>query len=831
MNRETSRRAVIGLLLGGGAAGTVADPSGYLSRFAPLSGGFWGTSDRELPDTVESPVGEATLRYDDDHVAHVEGETEAAAAFAVGYAQGADRLFQMDLQRRVMRGELSAVFGERALQSDRFHVRMDFLGAAQVTWAELEGTETGQLVEAFAAGVNSHLDDLPPAFELLDYEPAPWRPVDTMLAEKQISWGLTGTFRTLRKETLAATMGEEAADTLMPRLLDHDATILGHERTADAVTAPSSHTDPADSDLSATDAAESRPTDAVDPKQTDPSLERWLSEFESPPDIGSNSWVVDGEYTESGQPTMANDPHLTLMAPPVWYEQSIHAPGLDARGVTFPGVPFVVIGENAGGAWGFTNAGADVIDFYEYEFRGAGDSRQYRYGEEWRDVERVPRTIAVADGDDRDVVVERTTHGVLLGAESDGDDLRTEVGVAWTGHTATRTTEAVRAMNRSEHTDAFEAALERFDLPTQCCVYAGRDGETLFRVTGKVPIRRTDGEMVPGTRTFDGSAMAGEWNGFTPFGVSDWGAESATGGEGRGFIPFEEMPAVRNPGYLGTANQRIVDPETYPYYLSEGYSTPFRGVRLWDQLDGRAASDDPVTHEFMQAVQDDAYSIRAERLVPQLLAAVDVAEGEVAAALEALADWDYRMTRDSAAALVFSRFLPQYREVVFRSRLDAAGLDDRRDPAAYFGNDWVLAGLDPNSAWFPDGRDAAVIEALSRALDEIESAGWETYGDYNVTAIDHPFDRAFLNYPRYPTDGSGATLNNFRKQSGAGSSWRQVCPQDDTESSCILPGGNDGSVFSEHYDDQLRRWAETAYKPMGLGPDGEVAVEFRGDGS
>ncbi|MEF8801722.1 MAG: penicillin acylase family protein [Halolamina sp.] len=813
MDRETSRRAVIGLLLGGGAAGTVADPSGYLSRFAPLSGGFWETADGELPDSVESQFGAATLRYDDEHVAHVEGETEAAAAFAAGYAQAADRLFQMDLQRRVMRGELSAVFGERALGSDRFHVRMDFLGAARATWAELRGTETGELVEAFAAGVNQHLDDLPPEFELVDYEPAPWQPVDTMLAEKQISWGLTGSFRTLRKETLAAAMGTDAADTLMPRLLDHDAVIFGRERRAGGSAAARSNPDPVD----------------PDPRPTDPVLEQWLSGFASSPDVGSNSWVVSGEYTESGRPTMANDPHLSLMAPPVWYEQSIHAPGLDARGVTFPGVPFVVIGENAGGAWGFTNAGADVIDFYEYEFRGEGESRQYRYGDGWRDVERVPRTITVADGEDRDVVVERTTHGVLLGAESDGDELRTEVGVAWTGHTATRTTESVRAMNRSESTDAFEAALRTFDLPTQCCVYAGRDGETLFRVIGKVPIRRTDGEMVRGTRTFDGSAMDGEWNGFTPFGASDWDAESGAGGEGRGFIPFEEMPAVRNPGYLGTANQRVVDPEAYPYYLSEGYATPFRGMRLWERLEDRAAGADPVTHEFMQELQDDVYSVRAERFVPLLLEASAVAEGEVAAALERLADWDYRMTRDSEAALVFSRFLPHYRDVVFRPRLEAAGLDERRDPSAYFGNDWVLAGLDQDGAWFPDGRNAAVTRALSRALEELDSAGWETYGDYNVTAIDHPFDRGFLNYPRYPTDGSGATLNNFRKESSAGSSWRQVCPQNDTESACILPGGNDGSAFSDDYADQLHRWAETAYKPMGLGPDGEVAVEFGGD--
>jgi penicillin amidase len=684
---------------------------------------------------------------------------------------------------------------------------MGFLDAAEASWAELADTETGEVVEAFAAGVNRHRDDLPVEFELLGYEPDPWRPVDTMLAEKQVSWGLTGSFRTLRKETLAAAMGEGVAGTLMPRLLDHDVPIL-RDSGDTAATAPR----PAPPD--------------TDRQETAPSLERWLASFGTDPDVGSNSWVVGGEHTDTGRPTVANDPHLPLMAPPVWYEMSVHAPGLDARGVTFPGVPYVVIGENTDGAWGFTNAGADVIDFYEYEFRERSGSRQYRHGDEWRDVERVPRSIAVADGEDREVAVERTTHGVLLGAASDGDEFRSELGVAWTGHAATRTTEAVRAMNRSDGVDAFEDALRRFDLPTQCCVYAGRDGETLYRVTGKIPIRRTDGEPVAGTRVFDGSAKAGEWNGFVPFGAPDWGAEA---GDGRGFIPFEEMPAVRNPDSLGTANQRIVDPDAYPHYLSEGYADPFRGIRLRDRLDGRVESGEPVTPAFMRELQADAYSVRAERFVPQFLEAYDAAEGYAARALETLDDWDYRMTRDSEQALVFSRTLPEYRELVFRPRLEAAGLGERRDLSAYYGSDWVLANLDPDSAWFPDGRDAVVAKALTRAVDDIEEAGWETYGDYNVTAIDHPFDREFLNYPRYPTDGSAATLNNFRKASSAGSSWRQVCPQDDRASACILPGGNDGSPFGDAYADQLRRWADDEYKPMRLGPDGAAAVEFVGE--
>lgn len=830
MDSETTRRAVLATLLGGGTAAGLADPTGYLSRFAPFSSDFWDSTTDDRPDRVESGHGPATVRYDDWGVPHVEGDSEAAAAFAVGYAQGADRLFQMDLQRRVMRGELSAVFGERAFASDRFHVQMDFAGAAEATWTNLNGTETGALVEAFCDGVNQHLDDLPPEFHLLDYEPDPWTPTDCMLAEKQISWGLTGSFRTLRKESVAAAMGEELADELLPNRLDHDAAIVGHERGSD-VRSRRMETGTA-SVLTTRPTYSNRP-----PTETDPELERWLAGFESPPGIGSNSWVVSGDHTDSGAPTMANDPHLSLMAPPVWYELGIYTPDCSVRGVTFPGVPFVVIGENDAGAWGFTNAGADVIDFYDYEFRTRGGTRQYRYGDEWRDVETETRTIAVADGDDRDVEVSKTVHGSLLGVEGDGDDLRSEVAVAWTGLSATRTTKAVRAMNRSSSTEAFETALRQFDLPTQNCVWAGRDGETLYRVTGKVPIRRTGGEPVAGTRVFDGSAKEGEWAGYVPFGPSDWdgtntdGAEASDDAQNAGFIPFDEMPAVRNPAYLGTANQRVVDDADYPYYFAEAYSDPFRGIRLWERLDARIADGDPVTNEFMADLHDDSLDLRAELLVPKMLDARDTVDRlppRVESALDTLADWDFRMTRDSRAALLFSRFLPEYRDIVFGERLEDAGLGVRRDVSEYFGPDWVLIHLDAESDWFPDGRDAAIVDAMDRAISEIDGAGWETYGDYNVTAITHPFDRAWLNYPEYPTDGSEATLNNYRRGSH-GSSWRQICPADDSPSQAILPGGNDGTFTSVHYDDQLRRWADTEYKPMPLDPNGAVAVEFGGD--
>lgn len=810
MDRDVTRRGLLAALAGGATAGGFLGPvRGYLDRFGPLSGGVWRAARDDPPETVETAYGTARLRYDDTGVARIDGDSEAAVYFATGYAHGADRLFQMDLQRRQMRGQLSEIVGEATVNSDRFHTQMDFAEAAAVTWDSVADTEAGRLVEAYCDGVNRAREDLPLPieFQLLSFEPDPWRPTDVMLAEKQIAWGLTGSFQTLRRETLAAEIDTAAVAELLPRRLDHDAAILGHDGATENWT-------PGGTDGSA--AVESRDDDRA-PRATDPSLESTLAEVEPPSWIGSNSWAVSGDYTESGQPVMANDPHLTLMAPPVWYEQVLDPPEYRVRGVSFPGVPPVVIGENDHGAWGFTNANADVIDFYDYETRA--DGSEYRYGDEWRAFDTEERTIGVADGEDRTVTVKKSVHGAVIDREGDGDSLRSEVGVAWTGFSATDTTVAVRDLNRSAGMSDVQDALRSFDEPTQCCVYADRDGNVLYRVTGNVPIRRTAGDQVPGTRVFDGSAREGEWPGYTAFGESSWD----------GFVPFEEMPHAENPNYVGTANQRIVDDDSYPYYFAESYSSPFRGRRLWERLDDLVERGD-VTPEEMENLQGNYHSDRAAQFDSVFEAEAENLSGRAEDAAVKLSDWNNRMARDSSDALLFSRFLHHYRDAAAVAVLSDR-LDDRRDPTEYAPNDWVLVNLPPDSRWFPDGRTAAVQSALEQALDEIESGDWETYGDLNQTTITHPFDRDGLNYPVYETDGSAATLFNVHADANAGSSWRQVCPMDDTTSSCILPGGNDGSPFSDHYADQLQRWADGQYKKMDRAMRGTTAVSFgEGDG-
>ncbi|MEF8812912.1 MAG: penicillin acylase family protein [Halovenus sp.] len=793
MDRETTRRAVLGAVLGAGVAGGYLSPArDVLDQFAPLSGSVWDAATASRQDTVGSPHGPATVRYDDDGVPHVRADDEEALYFAVGYTQATDRLFQLDLQRRLYSGELSAVVGDVTVESDRFHRRLAFREAAAVTAEGLDGTRVGTLIDAYADGVNAAIENepLPVEFALLEYEPEPWTRTDTALVEKIISWQLTGSFRTLRRALARDRLGREAADELYPARYDHDVPIIreqhGDRQFGADLTSP-------DRD-GRTDRVVGQP------------LVDWLGQFEPSDALGSNSWVLSPDHAPGDAPVLSNDPHLSLQAPPVWYEMHLDGPTHRVRGVTFPGEPFVVIGENDRGAWGFTNAGADVIDFYRYDT----DGETYRYGDERREFDVDEQVITVDGGDDETVEVRRSVHGPVI------EEAEQEVGVAWTGHAATKSLRAIYNLSHSE--GLADALAARFDTPPQNLVYADRDGNTLYRMTGRVPVRTTDGQPVDGDRVFDGSAREGEWPGFEPFAEPTW----------EGFVPVNETPQVVNPDYLATANQQIVPDDRLGYYLAPSYTNPYRGERIYDLLDERIAADGQVDEDFLRELGRDTYDGRAADLVDPLVAAArDADDDALDEAADVLGEWDYRMDADSRAALLFDRWLDRYREAVFGDAFADADLG-----GAYYPDDRVLARLPSDSEWFtPRGRDRAMRRALREALADVEAAGHEVYGDLNHTGhITHPLGLDFLGYPSHARGGADQTVWNFDRSGPWGGSWEMHADLDG-DLLGILPGGNSGRYFSDHYGDQLRQWANGEYRRLDRSIEGDLRTRFvEGDG-
>ena len=763
---------------------------------APFSGAAWETVNQ--PDrTIESPYGTATVTYDDSGVPHIEAENERALAYAAGYVQARDRLFQMDLIRRRMNGTLSEAFGNQTVESDRFHRQMDFEAAADAQWERLQDSRLGPRLEAYTAGVNRFIDAdrLPMEFRLNGYEPREWTPEASLLVGMQVTWGLSGDFNDLQEATLRRNLSAEAAAELYPTELDHDSPIIEGQGDQQRPAIPG--------------AANGSGGTAVG------AVYDSLHQYTSGPYIGSNNWVVSGNLTQSGAPVLANDPHLTLSVPPVWYEMRLQTDERNTRGVTFPGVPIVLIGSNEEISWGITNVGADVTDFYTYERRGG----EYYHDGEWREVQTETETIEVSGGEDRTVTVNKTVHGPLI--EREGQ----EVAVQWLGFGASDEPLAFDSLGRADDMGDVREALRNFHLPASNVVAAEREqgGETLYVAAGKYPIRRTNGTVVPGNRVFNGSAGEGEWAGFTPYGDVNW--------TGPGFVEYERIPRVDNPDSLATANQRTLDDPGFYLGRSLDYADPYRAIRIEAQLDERTA-DGEYGPSDAKAIQANVDSAAAERYVPIALEAQDQLSGDAAEAAASLEDWNNRMVRDSEAALVYARWLEHFRNATFYDEFAAAGMDQ-----SYFPKYWTLQRLPADSSWFDDERTPRVetrediaARAMEQAVAEIEAEGWETYGDYNRLRLSHPFPLDFLDYPSLPTDGSPFTVNNYRVgDTPAGSSWRMVV----TEGSMVgvIPGGNSGNYLSNHYSDQLRTWRAVEYRDLPFSIDGNADITFEeGDG-
>lgn len=800
MEREQTRRAVLGGLVGAGIVGASLSPvRELLNQFAPLSGTVWDATRHDRLENVTSPYGDATVSYDEEGVPHISANDEEALSFAAGYVQALDRGFQMDLQRRLFSGRLAEVVGESEVESDRFHRQMMFQEAAEATAEHLMGTEVEPMLSAYADGVTAGFEEgsLELGFRLLDYEPEPWTITDTALVEKIISWTLTGSFRTLRRARLKEEFGEELTAELYRDRMDHEAPIIREEYWEE--------------EYRLDDAGEQfeRPPEATEPA-VGADIVDYLSRHEPNEFLGSNSWVISEEYAAGDGPLLSNDPHLELTAPPIWYEMHLDGPEHRVRGAAFPGVPTVVIGESDFAAWGFTNAGSDVIDFYQYE----SDDETYEYGDETRAFEIREEEIVVSGGENHTIEVKQSVHGPVI--EESGQ----QVGVAWTGHAATETTISIYNLTKSTSFEETLDAVSKFDSPTQNFLYADRDGNTLYYTTGQHPIRYTDGDPDRGDRIFDGSAQEGEWgsgfgDGFEPFTRPTWD----------GFVPFEQQPHVINPEYLSTANQQIIPDDQLEYYFAESYADGYRGERIYDLLDERIESEEPVDMAFLEELGRDTYDGRAAELVEPLVDAVDgTDEEQLQTVAEILASWDYRMEPDEEAPLYFALWMAHYRERVLGEPFAEAGLGSE-----YYPSDGRIAALDQESRWFgPSGRGPVMRNALRDAVDEIEKAGYEIYGDISHTGVmTHLTELDFLSYPSYPRGGSGYTVWNFGREGPWGGGWEiQVDLSEDGEYLGILAGGNSGRYFDENYDSQVKRWANGEYRRLSRELPDDVSITF-----
>ncbi|HEY3438715.1 MAG TPA: penicillin acylase family protein [Actinotalea sp.] len=792
---------------------------------------------RPLPEhsgTLEVPglQGEVRVLRDARGVPSIYADSADDLFRAQGYVHAQDRFFEMDYRRHVTSGRLSELVGqnEDALKADKVIRTFGWSRVAKQEWALLT-PETRDHLQAYADGVNAYLDQRDPASLALEYTvlgrivdvPAPehWDPIDSLAWLKAMAWDLRGNYDDELGRALAYSTVRDVArvEDLYPSYPQAtNAPILA----SGTVAQPAAHALPTapmlGGDLTAALEATSRALAAV------PHL------IGSGDGTGSNSWVVSGDHTASGLPILANDPHLSISAPGIWMQMGLYCNEVTpdcpfaVSGFTFSGFPGVIIGHNAQLAWGLTNLGADVTDFFvEHTNRSAGTYE--------RDGKQVPldlrrEVIKVNGAADVSLAVRSTVHGPIISDVlevgpaatvplASGGRGTAEVALGWTALEPGRTADAVFAFDTAKDAADIASAAKDFAVPSQNIVYATTDGHIGYQAPGRIPVRAvvTDGP-VPSDGTWPRPGWDSRY---------DW----------QGYVDPAAMPAAQDPaeGYVVAANQAVTPAGEGPFLTSD-WDYGYRAQRIRDRLDELIASKTPIDVATTSELQNDTKSPYAKVLVPALLA-VPVQDAFTSQGVDLLRGWDGRQDADSPAAAYFADVWATILQLTFQ--------DDLPEVEWPNGNSrWlqVVSRLleQPDSPWWDDrrtvnvveSRDSVLAQALVTARAELtvrlgkDVQGWR-WGQLHSFAPQHAvlggpdipnLIRELVNPEPIGVAGSSAIVDATAWDAASGSfdvtaapSMRMVVDLSDLDGSTwVAMTGTSGHPGSVHYTDQLEAW-------------------------
>ncbi len=721
-------------------------------------------------------------------VPHIYAQNEHDLFFAQGYVHAQDRLWQMEFNRRIGSGTLSAILGESTLSIDRYMRTLGLRRAAEQDLASAD-EEVRNLLEAYADGVNayieSHRDRLPLEFTILGAEPEPWTPVDTL------NWAGVMSLQLGRKypmelfgAQLVATLGKEVAQQLLPPYPENAPVIIPPEARSYAW-------------LRGIDISSD---DALAAVLGEPAM------F-----LGSNNWVVHGSRTATGMPLLADDTHLGLDMPSIWYENGLHGGRFNSVGYSFPGAPLVIIGHNGRIAWGVTNLNPDVQDLYIEKFDDPAHPTQYLHKGQWRDLMIIYETIEVKGQAPVTLNVVATHHGPIVNQVIGDLAFSEPLALRWTALEGNRIFQSGMLLNLATNWEEFRHALSYWDAPSQNFVYADIDGNIGYQSPGKIPIR------APGHQ------------GLLP--VPGWTGEF----EWQGYIPFDELPSVLNPptGFVATANNKVV-PDEYPYHLAYYWASGFRAQRITDLL----AADNSVTIEDMRDIHAQTYSLPAEALRPYLLAAEPQDELQ-ARALDLVEAWDLYLEADRAGASVYQTWYWFLVQNTFRDELGDELLSSYQN--SYHLETMLELMPQADSPWFDDkttpqieARDDIVRRSLADAIAWLSvrygdnPERWEWGRIHTKTFVHQPLGQSgigllegLFNSDTIPARGDSYTVdaasfdNNQPFAMGSGVSQRYIADLSDLDNSRIIhTTGQSGHLFHRHREDFIPIWQSVEYHPM-----------------
>jgi penicillin G amidase len=771
---------------------------------------------------------EVTIYRDSYGIPDIYATTLHDLFFAQGYVHAQDRFWQMDFWRHIGSGRLSEMFGKEQVETDAFLQTMGWERIAEQEVAS-SSAESLAILSAYTEGVNAYLADHSGAaisleYAILgiltpDYKPEPWTPVNTMTWGKAMAWDLRGNIdaEIERALLLKVFTADQMADLYPPYPSDHPVIVedfpvesAGFPRTPSGGFAYS--------ELPSASLEKTAEVLAL----LDPLLGR------TGMGIGSNSWVISGSLTASGMPLLANDPHLAIQMPSIWYQVGMHCrPRSDAcpyelAGFSFAGVPGIIIGHNDRIAWGMTNNGPDVMDLY-IEKINPDNPEQYEVDGQWVDFETRTETIEVGGGEPVELTIRSTRHGPVISdvyglgnfGEEAGLDLPQDfvISLRWTALETQHLFDAIWGFNKAQNWDEFREAARSFTVPAQNLVYADVEGNIGYQMPGQVPIRKNG----------DGSLPVPGWN-------NDY--------EWVGYIPFEELPFLFNPesGCIVTANNQAV-PRDYPYLVTTDWDYGYRAERIVEMIE---SAPGPIDIAYIQEMQNDSTSLNAEVLVP-LLMSIPMVGREEDVRQRLLSGWDYREAADSQAAFLFESFWAQLITYTFYDEAFPEGTFPGGGSRFYEVIRNLL--LEPNNFWWDwkatddlvEDRDIALMRVFQDTVKEIEWVygddleKWPTWGaEHSATFRNATLGESgigliesIFNRGPFPTSGGESIVNATGWSVGEGfqvdwlPSMRMIVDLGDLRGSLsVHTTGQSGHAYGKHYIDLAPLWSEGQYYPM-----------------
>ena len=763
----------------------------YRQASLPIQEGTFIVSGLQQPVRVER---------DGHGIPNIVAANERDATFALGYAHAQDRLWQMEINRRIAAGRLAEVLGEPALDTDKFLRTIGIARTAQSIYENLDA-EHRDLLDAYAAGVNAYLNKrggpLPPEFYLTRApKPEPWTPADSIGWSLMMAWDLArySYSRELRRMQLAQRFSVAEINDFYPPY------------PGDAAPATADY-----AELYRLLGLKATPVTAL----TAPAL--GLGDGEG---IGSNNWVVSGQRTVSGKPMIANDPHLGLTTPSVWYFAGMHVPGVRVSGATLPGIPGVVLGRNDRIAWAFSNTGVDQQDLY-LERINPEQPDEYQTPEGWaRFVTRI-EPIRVKGGDDVELTVRETRHGPVISGlasvEKGFKQPQFALALRWSALEPNDTTiAAIRALNKARNIDQAERALEKLQVVTQSALIADVDGKIGMVVTGRIPMRDRAHDL-------HGLVPAPGWDA-----RYDW----------RGYLPVEQAPRTRDPagGLIVTANHKVVSSK-YAHHLTYDWFLPYRAQRVEQLLDARGKHDVST----FKTIQADVTSLAARDMLAMLKDAQPQTEAG-RSALARLAAWDFQMKRDAPEPLIYHAWMRELKHRIFADDLGALTEDfvDQAELTSTLLH--VLSGRAQARDWCDDrsteqrfetclslageALDASVTQLTQASGRDVAGLRW---GDAHRAVAEHrPMSsvpglrRLFELRIAYPGDTHTINVGALSHRAEAPFSTRHtatlraIYDLAALESNSVWVGssGQVGNPFSDLYGSMQPLWRDVLYLPM-----------------